>query len=355
MPRLHEPRTSCQLPYRVPYPVPLTPYPGPRPLYPVPCTLYPGSVLSAIQIDRLSHRYGERTALDEVSFSVAPGEIFGLLGPNGSGKTTMFRILSTLMRPTSGRAEIFGVDIGVDPGLARRSFGVVFQRPSVDPKLSVDENLTHHGRLYGMRGSELAQRCREMLDRVGLADRASDRVETLSGGLQRRVELAKGLLHSPRLLLLDEPSTGLDPGARREFNRHLLDLRDRDGVTIVLTTHYMEEAERCDRVGIMDEGRLARVDTPLALKESVGGDVVVVHSEDCAALGEKIRQRFGFDAAEVDGTLRIEQERGHELVRDLVEAFPDEIRTVTFGKPTLEDAFIHVTGRRLWESVEEAA
>lgn len=318
----------------------------------VPCQDAP---VVAIQVNDLTHRYGERTALDGVTFSVPAGEIFGLLGPNGSGKTTMFRILSTLVRPTSGAIEVFGADLGSDPEAVRRSFGVVFQRPSVDPKLTVVENLRHHGRLYGFRGADLSARCDEMLARVGLADRAGDRVETLSGGLQRRVELAKGLLHKPRLLLLDEPSTGLDPGARRDFNRHLVDLRDRDGVTIVLTTHYMEEAERCDRVGIMDEGRLVKIDSPASLVDSVGGDVVVVHAADAGALQGRIREKFAIDAVAVDGTLRIEQARGHELVRDIVDAFPGEVKSITFGKPTLEDAFIHITGRKLWEPSEEVA
>ncbi len=310
---------------------------------------------TAIQVKDLTHRYGDRSALDRVSFSVDSGEIFGLLGPNGSGKTTMFRILSTLVRPTSGDVEVFGSDVRLDPESVRRSFGVVFQRPSVDPKLTVMENLRHHGRLYGFRGTELRTRCGEMLDRVGIADRAGDRVETLSGGLQRRVELAKGLLHKPRLLLLDEPSTGLDPGARRDFNRHLVDLRDRDGVTIVLTTHYMEEAERCDRVGIMSEGRLVKIDSPLSLVESVGGDILVIQAEDAVALQGRIREKFQIEPVAVDGVLRIERPRGHELVREIVDAFPDEVKTISFGKPTLEDAFIHITGRKLWGATEEAA
>ena len=312
-------------------------------------------VANAIEVENLTHRFDERVAVDDVSLTVAAGEIFALLGPNGSGKTTMFRILSTLLRPTSGTIRIFGADLAADPESVRRSFGVVFQKPSVDPKLTVMENLRHHGRLYGLSGSELGGRCDEMLERVGLSDRSGDSVETLSGGLQRRVELAKGLLHRPRLLLLDEPSTGLDPGARREFNRHLGDLRDADGVTVVLTTHYMEEAERCDRVGIMDAGKLVRVDSPAALKASVGGDVVVVQATDLEGLGGRIRERLGVDSTAVDGALRIERERGHELVRQLVDEFPDEVQSVTFGKPTLEDAFIHVTGRRLWESGEEVA
>lgn len=312
-------------------------------------------MLAAIEVEDLTHRFGERTALDGVSFSVRAGEMFGLLGPNGSGKTTMFRILSTLMRPLAGRVRVFGADLRDEPDAARRSFGVVFQKASVDGKLTVLENLRHHGRLYGLGGAALAARCDAMLRRFDLAERAGDRVETLSGGLQRRVELAKGLLHQPRLLLLDEPSTGLDPGARRELTRHLVDLRDRDGVTILLTTHYMEEAERCDRVGIVNEGRLVTVDTPSALVASVGGDVVIVHSDDSEALAARIAERFAVPAAVVDGAVRIERQGGHELLRDIVDAFPGAVKTITFGKPTLEDAFIHVTGRRLWESGDGAA
>lgn len=309
----------------------------------------------AIEVAGVSHRYGDRVALDAVSFAVAAGEMFALLGPNGSGKSTMFRILSTLLRPSAGSVRVFGADLASDPQGARRSFGVVFQRPSVDIKLSVLENLLHHGRLYGLAGSALRDRCAAMLDRFGIGDRAADRVEVLSGGLQRRVELAKALLHQPRLLLLDEPSTGLDPAARREFGRHLTELSRRDGVTVMWTTHHMDEAERSDRVGVMSEGHLLRVDTPRSLVDSVGGDVVVVHADDLVDLDQRIREKFRVEPVAVDGTLRIERPRGHELVRDIVEAFPGEVKSITYGKPTLEDAFVHVTGRRLWQPVEESA
>jgi len=309
----------------------------------------------AIEVNGLTHRYGERTALDAVTLEVERGEVFGLLGPNGSGKTTMFRILSTLVRPSAGRVSVFGHDLAGEPEAVRRLLGVVFQRPSVDPKLTVGENLRHHARLYGLRGAALRERCAAMAARLGVDDRLGDRIETLSGGLQRRVELAKGLLHGPRLLLLDEPSTGLDPAARREFMRQLHELRDRDGVTVVLTTHYMEEAERCDRVAIMDEGRLICVESPQALKEKVGGDVVVIEARDPAALRASIDQRFGVDAQLIDGVLRVERPRGHEFIRELVDAFPGEVQTVSFGKPTLEDAFIQLTGHRLWGETEDRA
>jgi len=244
--------------------------------------------------------------------------------------------------------RIFGHDLVSEAAAIRRRLGVVFQRPSVDGKLTVRENLHHHGHLYGLRGAALRQRADAMLDRLGLRERAGDLVETLCGGLQRRVELAKGLLHQPDLLLLDEPSTGLDPGARRDFNRYIAQLRDQEGVTVVLTTHYMEEAERCDRVGILHEGRLVSLGQPDQLKAEVGGDVVVIHPQNTELLQAKIRDRLGCDAVIVDGTLRVERPRGHEFIRDLVDAFPDEVKSVTFGKPTLEDVFIHLTGHRFW-------
>ncbi len=303
---------------------------------------------SAIQLERVCHQYGTRTALAGVTLSVRWGEIFALLGPNGSGKTTLFRILSTLLQPTSGRVSIFGHSLGQAPDAVRRHLGVVFQRPSVDGKLTVQENLLHHGYLYGMRGHALRERAAAVLARLGLAERARDRLETLSGGLQRRTELAKALLHRPPLLLLDEPSTGLDPGARRDFFQYLRQLREEEGTTIVLTTHHMEEAERCDRVAILHRGSLVSVGTPAELKARVGGDVVVLHATDPQRLRDLVRQRFGTEPALVNGTLRLERPRGHEFVREIAEAFPNEITLVTYGKPTLEDAFIRLTGHKFW-------
>ena len=302
----------------------------------------------AIRIERLRHVYGSRVALNDISFTVAPGEIFGLLGPNGGGKTTLFKILSTLMAPTGGAAAVFGNTLSDAPHAVRRHLGVVFQHPSLDTKLTVTENLHCHGNLYGLRGPALRERTGTVLQRLGLSDRATERVETLSGGLQRRAELAKALLHQPPLLLLDEPSTGLDPGARRDFMQYLRQLREQDGVTVVLTTHYMEEAERCDRVAILHSGQLVAVGSPAELKAKVGGDVVVVQAPDAAELGRKIRERFGCEPAVVDGTLRLERPRGHEFVREVVDAFPDDVTLVTYGKPTLEDVFVHLTGHRFW-------
>jgi ABC-2 type transport system ATP-binding protein len=236
-----------------------------------------------------------------------------------------------------------------NPQAVRARLGVVFQHPSLDAKLTVAENLYHHGHLYGMRGKTLHEHSQAMLERMGLADRSHDLVETLSGGMQRRVELAKGLLHKPELLLLDEPSTGLDPGARRDFNDYLQYLREQTGVTIILTTHIMDEAERCDRVGILHQGKLVALDTPDALKAQVGGDVVAIRTQNLQEFRDKLVKRFGCEPALVDGELRVERPRGHEFVREVVEAFPGEVQSVTFGQPTLEDVFIHKTGHRFWD------
>ena len=234
----------------------------------------PTTQVAPIVLDHLTHNYGTRVALKNLSFRVEPGEIFGLLGPNGSGKTTLFRILSTLMVPTGGHARIAGFDVTTEPNRVRQSTGIVFQARSVDIKLTVAENLMHQGHLYGLSGARLQQRSREVLARVGLTDRAKDMVETLSGGQQRRVELAKGLIHSPAVLLLDEPSTGLDPGARRDLWQYLRVLCDEHGVSVLVTTHLMEEAEHCDRLAILNYGELVAFGTPSALKAEIGGDIV---------------------------------------------------------------------------------
>ena len=308
----------------------------------------------AVEVDGLRRSYGSREALAGLTFDVQAGELFAILGPNGGGKSTLFRILATLLPPSAGIARVGGFDVRTQAREVRRRIGVVFQHASVDGKLTVEENLRHQGHLYGMRGADLTRRIAELLDRFGLGERRGDLVERLSGGLARRAELAKGLLPRPSVMLLDEPSTGLDPGARRDLLQYLRRLRDDDGMTVVLTTHYLEEAERCDRVGVIDRGRLVALDAPAALTAAVGGDVVVVQPSDVDALRAKVRQRFGLEGVRVDGTLRLEHARGHELVRDLVEAFPDDVHSITFGKPTLEDVFVRLTGRHLFAEEPEA-
>src|SRR5438105_283808 len=274
-----------------------------------------------ISVRDLVHRYNDRPALNGVSFDVRPAELFGLLGPNGSGKTTMFRILSTLMVPVGGMAVILGHDAAKDPSLLRREIGIVFQSQSIDLKLTAAENLWHQGHLYGMRGQKLRSRMKEMLERIGLADRAGDKAETFSGGMQRRLELGKGLLHGPRVLLLDEPTTGLDPGARRDLWQYLRILRDEEHVTVLVTTHLMEEAERCDRLAILNEGKLVALGTPAELKREIGGDVIVLEAKEPDSLAMRIHSRFSVDVIVVDGVLRTEKDQGHGSVTDTAEAF----------------------------------
>jgi len=307
-----------------------------------------------VRVEGVRFAYGKREALRDVTFDVARGEIFGLLGPNGGGKTTLFRILATLLPPAGGRALLFGRDAAREPAAVRERIGVVFQSPSLDGKLSVVENLRHQGHLYGISGRALAARVAEALERGGLADRARERAERLSGGLRRRVEIAKGLLHRPDLLILDEPSVGLDPGARRDLWREIGALRADRGITVLLTTHLLDEAERCDRLAILDRGALVALGTPDALKETIGGDVVTVRARDASRLRDAVSARFGVEATLVDGALRVERPRGAAWVAELSEAFPGEIESVTVSRPTLEDVFVRRTGHRFWEDPREA-
>jgi ABC-2 type transport system ATP-binding protein len=321
-----------------------------------PATAEPDAVQKtapAVEIAGVSFSYKERRALDNLSFTIDRGEIFGLLGPNGGGKTTLFKLLSTLVPLQSGDGRILGYDLRADTTALRRRIGVVFQHPSVDGKLTVNENLAHHGHLYALRGEHLRRRSVAMLEWLGLSGRANELAETLSGGLQRRVELAKAFLHEPELLVLDEPTTGLDPSARREVLNYVSRLRDEEGVTIVLTTHHMEEAERCDRIGVLHQGRLVAVAPPAELKSRVGGDVVVINAKDPETLRQQLQLQMHTKAVLVDGTLRVERPRGHEFVRDVVETFGGQIESVTFGKPTLEDVFVHLTGHRFYAAKVE--
>jgi ABC-2 type transport system ATP-binding protein len=311
------------------------------------------SAAAVISVQNLVHRYAGRTALNGVSFDVRPAELFGLLGPNGSGKTTLFRILSTLMVPSAGRATIMNCDVAQEPARVRRQIGVVFQAQSVDAKLTAYENLWHQGHLYGLRGVSLKTRINEILSRVGLADRAKEQVEKFSGGMQRRIELAKGLLHHPGVLLLDEPTTGLDPGARRDLWQYLQMLRDEEHVSVLVTTHLMEEAERCDRLAILGEGNLVALGTPEELKSEIGGDVVLLHAaHDAGALADRIRARFHVETTVLENQVRIEREHAHRFVTEVVEAFPGEVEALSVSKPALEDVFIRRTGHKFWSEKE---
>ncbi|MCS6954127.1 MAG: ABC transporter ATP-binding protein [Bryobacterales bacterium] len=297
-----------------------------------------------VAVEQLAHYYGSRQALAGVSFAVRRGEIFGLLGPNGSGKSTLFRILSTMMAPSSGRAVVAGFDVDRQPEAVRQRIGVVFQSQSLDKKLTVEENLRSQGHLYGLAGRALRQRVESVLGTLGLTERRRELVERLSGGLRRRVEVAKALLHQPEVLLMDEPSSGLDPGARRELWQHIEDLRERQGVTVLLATHILEEAERCDRLALLHEGRIVAEGAPAELKARIGGDVVVLEAADPDGLGPRIRERFGVDLRVVDGRVRVEIANGHRFIAEVVEAFPGQVRSVALHKPTLEDVFLDETG-----------
>jgi ABC-2 type transport system ATP-binding protein len=302
----------------------------------------------AVQGANLSYRYGDRIALDRVSVSVSRGEIFGVLGPNGGGKTTLFRILSTLVDPDEGTLAIAGFHLPSEKRLARPLLGIVFQKPALDGKLTVEENLRHHGMLYGLSGRLLKDAVDRSVKRLGIADRRHDRGEDLSGGLQRRVELAKSLMTEPRILILDEPSTGLDPGARHDLWRYLAQLRAEDGTTILLTTHLMDEADRCDRIAILDGGRTVAMGTPDELKHRIGGDVITIRSRRPADAAVTVERVTGQKVSRVGDLIRLEHANAHVWVRQLFEVLADDVVGISLAKPTLEDVFVRETGHRFW-------
>lgn len=302
---------------------------------------------AAVEVRQIGFYYGDRRALNDVTFAVPNGEIFGLLGPNGGGKTTLFRILSTLTKPLTGSAAMFGVDLVDQPDRARSDLGVVFQSPSLDIHLRVEENLVHQGHLHGLTGQDLRHRIESGLDRFGLLDRRDSIVKSLSGGLRRRVEIVKALLHRPRLLLLDEPSSGLDPGARLGLWATLERLRGELGTTVLLTTHFIEEADRCDRLGLIENGELIAVGSPEVLKRGVGGDVVVARVETPRSFADAVQSVFGVEA-ELDGqTVRFEHPDAAQGIGLLLEKASGEVHALSVSKPTLEDVFLKETGHGL--------
>jgi ABC-2 type transport system ATP-binding protein len=307
---------------------------------------------AAVKIENVVHRYGAKVALDGVSFDVPRGQIFGLLGPNGSGKTTLFRLLSTLIPVQSGTIRIGDDDVVSQQASVRRRIGVVFQSPSIDKKLTVEENLNQQAVLYGLGGTSFATRKADVVARLGLAAHLKERAEKLSGGMRRRVDVAKGLLHAPEVLLLDEPSTGVDPAARLEFWRSLVDLRDTTGATIILTTHLLEEADKCDRLCVMDRGKVVAVDSPTALRDQMRGETLTLQGNAPEELIREVQQRLGLAGTLVDGAIRFAVDDGPQWVPRLAEAFPGRLTSITVGKPTLEDFFVAKTGRRFDREVE---
>lgn len=314
-----------------------------------------GSV--CIDVRHVSFRYRQRVALDDVSLTVQPGEIFGLLGPNGGGKTTLFRLLSTYFPLQSGSITIDGIDLASQPMRVRQIIGVVFQHPSLDGKLTVAENLKHHARMYGVPASERLAKSESLLRQVGLWDRRDDVVERLSGGLARRAELAKGMLHDPRLLILDEPSTGLDPGARRDLWQYLKLLQSEKKVTSLLTTHLMEEAERCDRLAILSRGKVLAIGTPDELRQSIGGEMVTIRCADPARVAQRLQTTTDIQPTILDDCIRFESKEPYRLVPQLPELVGERIDSLEISKPTLEDVFIRLTGHRFWaeEQLQDAS
>jgi ABC-2 type transport system ATP-binding protein len=324
---------------------------------------------AAIKIEHLSFHYGDRCALDDVSWDVNRGELFALLGPNGSGKTTLFRLLSTLIplqqlqSSLSSSIRVFGTSVESDLSSVRHQMGVVFQSPSVDGKLTVFENLRLQASLYGLTGKIAGDRIVEVSEQLGISERQHDIVDELSGGLRRRLELAKSLLHRPRLLIMDEPTTGLDPAARIDLWNVLRQLQQDSGMTIFMTTHLLEEAERADRVAILNAGQLVALDQPDVLRRELGGDVVSIKCADPTSLSKLLAADFNVQPRLLDGQLRLEQNSdaaimgassNAALVQRIMERFGDQIQTITVGRPSLEDVFISKTGHHFFQNGELA-
>ena len=314
-----------------------------------------------IEVQDLYRSYGDNEAVRGVSFTVGEGEIFGFLGPNGAGKTTTIHMLCTLLRPSRGNALVGGHDVVREQEAVRRAIGMVFQEPSLDEQLTARENLRFHAMLYNMDRPAFQQRSPLLLELVELLDRADDLVKTFSGGMKRRLEVARGLLHQPRVLFLDEPTLGLDPQTRRHIWDYLRQLRDREQVTIFMTTHYMDEAENCDRVAIMDHGQIVALDTPSELKALVGGDLVTARTSDNQAALDKVAA-----GDQVDGRLGPDQElifevaKGDVFIPRLMQLLangsqPIEVQSISLRRPTLEDVFIKLTGRTIREEQPSAS
>jgi ABC-2 type transport system ATP-binding protein len=288
-------------------------------------------------------------ALNHLSLRVRSESIFGILGPNGGGKSTTFKILSTLMIPQSGTVDIYGVNVVKSPGQVRSLLGVVFQSPALDKKLTVEENLLHHGHLYGMKGRPLEEKTEFLLKRLGLWEKRKDKTENLSGGQKRRLEITKSLIHNPKILILDEPTTGLDPIARREVWNYLKFLRESEGMTILVTTHLLEEAEDCDEIALIDQGRVICEGRPSQLRHDLGGEVVTMRTPQNQELVKEICERFDVVPLVLGNEVRVKPSQMGTFLNFLVSDVNSDLDSFTVGKPTLEDLFIEKTGHRFWE------
>jgi len=305
--------------------------------------------MNVIEASNLVKRFGKLEAVRGVSFTVGEGEIFGFLGPNGAGKTTAINILCTLLYPTAGEARVNGYDVVKECSKVRQSIGLIFQESTLDDYLTAEQNLRFHGYAYAVPRDVLESRLKELLEMVELWDRRKAKIRTYSGGMKRRLEIARGLLHRPRVLFLDEPTLGLDPQTRRRIWDYIHDLRKRENLTIFMTTHYMDEAENCDRVAIIDYGRIVVMDTLEALKDGVGGDVISVRTEDNDEAMRVLVGQYKLTPSMRNGLISFTVPRGEEFLPGFVSGFPVPISSVGLARPTLEDVFLQVTGRSIRE------
>jgi ABC-2 type transport system ATP-binding protein len=314
-----------------------------------------GSTTPAIAVRSLTKRFGELEAVRGVDFEVAPGEVFGFLGPNGAGKTTTINMLCTLARPTSGEATVAGFDVVSARDDVRRHIGLVFQDPTLDGYLTAKQNLELHAELYGLKSSLVGPRMEQVLRMVGLWDRKDSTVGTFSGGMRRRLEIARGMLHSPRVLFLDEPTIGLDPQTRRSIWSYIKELKEREEITIFMTTHYMDEAEWCDRIAIMDHGEIVALDPPETLKAQVGTDRVTIQTDDNDAAIAALVERFGIEGLVSEGAVVFGVPEGEQFVPRLFAELGVPIRAVSVSRPTLDDVFMSYTGTTIRDAEEDAA
>jgi ABC-2 type transport system ATP-binding protein len=302
-----------------------------------------------ITVENLTKRFGRLVAVDNINFEIAPGEIFGFLGPNGAGKTTTINILCTLTKPTSGKATVNGFDVVRQQNQVRQSIGLVFQDPSLDERLSGLQNLYFHALVYNVPAKVRQQRIEHVLRMMELWDKRHGVVRTYSGGMKRRLELARGLLHHPKVLFLDEPTLGLDPQTRNRLWEYILELRKREGITIFLTTHYMDEAEKANRIAIMDYGKIVAMDTPERLKDVVSQDIVSVTTDDNDQAAQEIKQRYQIETRRDDNELVFEVAKGEEFLPTFIKEFKTKILSVSLRHPSLDDVFLKLTGHEIRE------
>lgn len=306
--------------------------------------------MNIIEIKNLTRKFGDKTAVDDISFEVVEGEIFGFLGPNGAGKTTTISILCTLLQPTTGYAIISGHDVAKDRDDVRNSIGIVFQDPSLDGDLTGEENLRFHGMVYSVPKDIREQRTKDLLEMVDLYDKKDELTKNYSGGMKRRLEIARGLLHHPKVLFLDEPTIGLDPQTRNKIWEHIRELQEKKGITIFLTTHYMEEAENCNRIAIIDHGKIIALDTPENLKKGLKGDLISLKTSNNEGANEVIQTCFSLHPQIKEDSICLYADNGENFVPKLFRALRNyEITSVSVRKPTLNDVFLKLTGREIRE------